>query len=492
MSDPKTPKETPENQVSDTDQAPETLETEADGPQKDQIEDAEIIDEKPAESAEAEPLEDAAPEETAAEETAQDTDTPDDDSRATEETEAVETDTPDTTEADSKPDEDTQQAETPEDVVSEADRAEEPPAEPEPAPEPAAAAPQPQVVEKKGGFMGPFLGGVVAAGLGFGLCFYLVDQGILASGDPDAFAAERAQITSLEGQISTLQSEIAAMLEAGSEDPRVGAVIGSVESVEAALTQIQGEVGTVQSEISLQSDILANLESQMEAIAALPEGTSTADTAAMAALQATLAQQQAENETMQAQLAEMAEAAQAEMEEVRAQAGALQSETQAAVDEASNRAAIANISAALENGAPLTASLENLTVDAPEALANVAGNGVETLLDLQRQFPAAARAGLADSLKATVSDDPADRVVAFIRAQVGARSLEPREGDDPDAVLSRAQAAVSSGQLEEALSEISTLPEAGQAAMASWTGAAEARVAALAALNTLAAELNSN
>lgn len=487
MSDPKAPKETPENQVSDTDHSPETLESEADGPQKDQIEDAEIIDEKPAESAEAEPLEAAAPEEPASEQTAQDTDASDDAARATEETDAA-----DTAEADGKADTDAQQVETREDVVSEADRAEEAPAEPEPVPEPKAAAPQPVVVEKKGGFMGPFLGGVVAAGLGFGLCYYLVDQGILASGDPDAFAAERAQITGLEGQISTLQSEIAAMLEAGSEDPRVEAVIGSVESVEAALTQIQGEVGTVQSEISLQSDILANLESQMEAIAALPEGTSTADTAAMAALQATLAQQQAENETMQAQLAEMAEAAQAEMEQVRAQAGALQSETQAAVDEASNRAAIANISAALENGAPLATSLENLTVDAPEALANVSGSGVETLLDLQRQFPAAARAGLAESLKATVSDDPADRLVAFIRAQVGARSLEPREGDDPDAVLSRAQAAVSSGQLEEAISEISMLPEAGQAAMASWTGAAEARVAALAALDTLAAELNSN
>ncbi|ABV95150.1 hypothetical protein Dshi_3417 [Dinoroseobacter shibae DFL 12 = DSM 16493] len=475
MSDPKTPKDTPENQVSDTDQPQESPKPDTDTPETDQIEDAEILDEQPGEV-------DTAKDRNS--ETAQDPVEPVGETSASDET---------TSEA-ARNDTDADTAATMEETrADEIDRSHETPSsDPEPASEPQAAEPVERVVEKKGGFMGPFLGGVVAAGIGFGLCYYLVDQGILASGDPDPFAAERAQISNLENQIAAMQSEIAAAIEAGSEDPRMDAVVGSVESVETALAEIQGEVGAVQSEISAQSDILANLESQMEAIAALPEGTGSADTAAMAALQATLAQQQAENEAMQAQLAEMAAAAEAEMEQVRAQAGALQNETQAAVDAATNRAALANIAAALENGAPLAASLDNLTVEAPEALSAVSASGVETLLDLQRQFPAAARAGLAESLKATVSDDPVDRAVAFLRAQVGARSLEPREGDDPDAVLSRAQEAVSAGQLEAALAEISTLPDAGQAAMAPWIGAAEARVAALAAFDTLAAELNSN
>lgn len=473
MSDPKTPKETPEDQVSDTDRSPETPEPDTDTSQTDPIEDAEILDEKPAEVEEtAETSDDPQATDETTSDDLSDVDTP--------ETETLDTETSDT---DTMVEEPGDKTDTPDDSS---------PSEPEPAVADSAAQPTEKVVEKKGGFMGPFLGGAVAAGIGFGLCYYLVDQGILGSEDPDAFAAERAQISSLEDQISALQSDVAAALEAGSEDPRVGAVISSVESVEAALSQVQGEVGAVQSEISMQSGILANIEAQMEAIAELPAGTSTADTAAMAALQATLAQQQSENEAMQAQLAEAAAAAEAEMERVRAQAGALQSETQAAVDAATNRAAIANISAALESGAPLNSSLDNLTVDTPEALAAVSDTGVETVLDLQRQFPAAARAGLAESLKATVSDDPVDRAVSFLRAQVGARSLEAREGDDPDAILSRAQEAVTAGQLEAALAEISTLPEAGQAAMASWIGAAEARVAALSAFDTLAAELNSN
>lgn len=400
MSDPKTPKDTPENQVSDTDQPQESPKPDTDTPETDQIEDAEILDEQPGEV-------DTAKDRNS--ETAQDPVEPVGETSASDET---------TSEA-ARNDTDADTAATMEETrADEIDRSHETPSsDPEPASEPQAAEPVERVVEKKGGFMGPFLGGVVAAGIGFGLCYYLVDQGILASGDPDPFAAERAQISNLENQIAAMQSEIAAAIEAGSEDPRMDAVVGSVESVETALAEIQGEVGAVQSEISAQSDILANLESQMEAIAALPEGTGSADTAAMAALQATLAQQQAENEAMQAQLAEMAAAAEAEMEQVRAQAGALQNETQAAVDAATNRAALANIAAALENGAPLAASLDNLTVEAPEALSAVSASGVETLLDLQRQFPAAARAGLAESLKATVSDDPVDRAVAFLRAQ---------------------------------------------------------------------------
>jgi hypothetical protein len=61
----------------------------------------------------------------------------------------------------------------------------------------------------------------------------------------------------------------------------------------------------------------------------------------------------------------------------------------------------------------------------------------------------------------------------------------PREGDDPDAILSRVQAAVSSGDLETALAEISALPEGAQAEMADWIADAEARSAVTAALETV-------
>lgn len=85
-----------------------------------------------------------------------------------------------------------------------------------------------------------------------------------------------------------------------------------------------------------------------------------------------------------------------------------------------------------------------------------------------------------------------DRVSAFFRTQLGTRSLEPKEGDDPDAILSRAEAALKAGQLDTALAELAAMPEAGQPALAPWIASANARRDALAAATELSQQLNSN
>ncbi|MCB2133097.1 MAG: hypothetical protein KDE02_09510, partial [Rhodobacteraceae bacterium] len=66
------------------------------------------------------------------------------------------------------------------------------------------------------------------------------------------------------------------------------------------------------------------------------------------------------------------------------------------------------------------------------------------------------------------------------------RSLTPRAGDDPDAILSRADAALKAGDLAAAIDEIAALPEGGKAVMAEWVGLAQRRMAALAAVSALA------
>ena len=68
VSDPKTPNETPEDQVSDTDQAPESLDAEATPKQDDVIEDAEILDEQPGDAVAEEETAETAEETTEAEE----------------------------------------------------------------------------------------------------------------------------------------------------------------------------------------------------------------------------------------------------------------------------------------------------------------------------------------------------------------------------------------------------------------------------------------
>jgi hypothetical protein len=165
------------------------------------------------------------------------------------------------------------------------------------------------------------------------------------------------------------------------------------------------------------------------------------------------------------------------------EAEATRAAAEAAAAAAAREAAQTSILAALDSGEPYADFLTGL--DVPPALSGPAADGVPTLTELVDSYPEAARAALDSSIRANVDGTALDRFTAFLRVQTGARSLEPREGDDPDAILSRAEAAVRAGDLAQALTEISALPEEGQAAMADWTQSARMRLDALGAAQGL-------
>nr|WP_237398888.1 mitofilin family membrane protein [Rhodovulum sulfidophilum] len=131
-------------------------------------------------------------------------------------------------------------------------------------------------------------------------------------------------------------------------------------------------------------------------------------------------------------------------------------------------------------------------IEVPEALTAVAGKGVETLPELQDSFPAAARDALETALKEQAAGGVGDKFAAFLRSQLGVRSLTPKEGDDADAVLSRAEAALREGDLRAALSELDGLDDGARAEMAGWIDAARARADAVEAAQSLEQTLNSN
>ena len=72
------------------------------------------------------------------------------------------------------------------------------------------------------------------------------------------------------------------------------------------------------------------------------------------------------------------------------------------------------------------------------------------------------------------------------------RSLDPQEGDSPDAILSRAEAALRDGRLTDALAEIGSLPEQGRAELSDWVARAEMRQTAVAAAEQLTQSLTAN
>jgi hypothetical protein len=112
-------------------------------------------------------------------------------------------------------------------------------------------------------------------------------------------------------------------------------------------------------------------------------------------------------------------------------------------------------------------------------LAANAATGLAPKADLTEDFDVLAR----DALSAARAAGPTEEGLGgFARSLLQARSLEPREGDDPDAVLSRIAAAVRTGDLKTALTEIEALPPEAAAALSDWSAQAQTRVDAEAAL----------
>ncbi|MBY4894002.1 hypothetical protein KUL25_14680 [Rhodobacteraceae bacterium N5(2021)] len=360
-------------------------------------------------------------------------------------------------------------------------RAEEPAPVPAPTPAP--------IIEKRGpGFGALLLGGVVAAALGYGAAYF----GLVGSNDTSATDTALAEATaSIEAQQSTiaaLQAEVAAL--ASVEPPVIPEV--DLSGVEGAIAGVANDVAGVGTTIEALTGRIVALEERP-----IFTGEVSADTAAMTeavqALEARMAAEQAAaaEAVAQAAAAQAEAAAEAQAAAEAAEAAIAEAEAQAAAEAAAaqTEAALSRVRAAMAAGGPFADALAELPGEAPAALAAAAETGVPTLEDLAAAFPGAARAALPIALRETAGDSATDRAAAFLLGQIGGRSVEPREGTDPDAVLSRAEAAVAAGDLDTALSEIAALPEGAQAMLDDWVDQVETRVAADAALAELSATL---
>ncbi|MDV4144694.1 hypothetical protein [Shimia sp. FJ5] len=332
----------------------------------------------------------------------------------------------------------------------------------EAAPEETPAEEQPQPADaKRGGFVPTVIGGVVAAGIGFGAATYMQSQGLLLGADEDALAAIDARIAAQQEEIDGLR--------AGQGD-----IAANAESAVAASTDAKA--------------LEARIDGLSERVESVAQHVIT--------LGARLTE--AEKRPMSDGLSASAiEAYEREVEELRAQVAAQleEAETLKANSEQTARstlvqAALTRVMAALDSGASYEAALIDLAnasgESVPAALADPAADGVPTLPALIDAFPDAARAALAEARKDQSAEDTGSRIGAFLKAQLGARSVTPKEGDDPDAILSRAEAALKGGKIDEALAEIDALPQESKAQMASWRESAEIRAAALAAAEALA------
>ena len=328
--------------------------------------------------------------------------------------------------------------------------------------------------EAKRGFMPVFLGGLVAAVLGFGVARTEIFDAML----PDSWQLARgADVHALSSRMDSQTQDVAnlsgevASIAVPDMTPLESGIAGNSASIEA----IQAMLGSLSTDIMAVDSRLTTLEKQP-----ISQGVS----------QAAIDAYERELQDIQSAVATQ----RSEIESLLSDAQAMEQNAELTAQDALARAALTRVLSAIDSGAPFDAALDDLVsvtgTTPPGGLIAVAQRGVTPLIQLQNRFPEAARA----ALLAARQDDPdaENGVVAFFSRQLGARSVAPREGSDPDAVLSRAEASLKEGRLNDALAEIETLPPAATSALSDWVAMAEARRAAQDAAETLAQSLNSN
>ena len=316
------------------------------------------------------------------------------------------------------------------------------------------------------GFLPLLLGGVVAGAIGYGVATYFP----MNDGSVDVSVQMQAQAD----QLAALEAKLA-------DIPAV-----DLSGVEAQIASVGDQAAALSGAIDTN---FADLDARLTEVEKRPGADGTLSDTALAAYQRELEQLRADLEIQQATVMSTVAQAETDLAAARAEAEALEQEALASAEAAASRAALNRVSTAIETGAPFADALGDLGGDLPTALSSAAENGVATTAELTSDFPAAARAALATARAEGVSDESGG-LGGFLRNQFDVRSTAPQEGSSPDAVLSRAEAAIKEGRVADALAEIEALPEVARAEMTDWTAQATERADVLDAVATLSETYN--
>jgi hypothetical protein len=342
------------------------------------------------------------------------------------------------------------------------------------------AAPRPAPPPARGaGVVTMLTGGILAAVIGFGAARFVIPEGWpfgpVSQATRDLTAAlndQAARLDALSGRVDANGQTAAAARDTARAAQNDGAEVAAqltarIDEIDARLAPLQEAAARIDT-----------FDQRLTALERQPSGDGSASKAAIESFQREL------DDLRQMLEAERARNAAAEAE-AEARAKAVAERAEALSKQAARDAAFAQLSQVLASGGSLTgavAALKGAGVAVPDALDAHAAEGVATLESLQKGFAEPARAALA----AAADQVGTGQIGAFLRAWFGVRSLTPRAGDSPDAILSRAEAAVGAGDLAGAIAELNTLPPAAHAAMADWIKAATARHAVVEAAATMA------
>lgn len=416
-----------------------------------------------------------------------------------------------------------------------------------PAP-PAAGEPPPPTRGRRrgGGFFAGLLGGLIVSGAAAGVGYYFYAPAFdLAEANASRLPAIEAHTQRIESRAQRQDSAIAGLdkrvgaLEGASPDAAIAAVEKRVAALQAAIDPIDKRLGQLQMANDGIDKRVAALQAANDAVdkrlGALQSGKpgepprTAAETQSvqtltgeMKDLRSNVDAARAQIPSLQARVAKLESAPQAaavdlssvtaRLDKIDAQLAATRNETQASLERAAasdNPAAVAiltdSLRGMLDRGQPFPtelAALERLGVD-PAKLAPLKAvvNGASTDSALAADFQSVRSKVLAAAAPPNASTtEPGtppktegeagysallDRVVSHLSNLVQVRKLNEAAGKGPQALASQIETDSQHGDVSGALAAYAELPEPSREAASAWASAAEKKLAAEEAVQSI-------
>ena len=292
----------------------------------------------------------------------------------------------------------------------------------------------------------------------------------------------------LEDNLKKLSAQVAVLED---NDPKKNR-IGILEVVNPALVKLESNLTELSALQAKQSEMFNRRIETLES----GSSASLVSSAETEAYQQAFLKIQADLESQRIQINKIFDDLRTQAQEVKRQKKVEEQNANEIAKSALTSSALGKIQALVESGLgyqTILAKLSRFTdLSLSPAIVDNAESGVASLKFLQNQFPAAARTALKKIRNEEVVSENQGVVWSFIKAQLGFRSLTPQMGISADAVLSRAQAAVSDGDISAALIEVKTLTDVGQTVLKEWSLAAEIRIRVLEELAKISDNLITN
>lgn len=337
---------------------------------------------------------------------------------------------------------------------------------------------------RSGGGLGMVVSGVLGAVIALGGAYALQAGGFLPApgvGSSDPVAPVVSQVDALSNRLDALTQQVS---ESGSQSGSAipVEVTDRLDRLEADLA----EAGTSSGGESGDPAVLAALEDRLAGLegrlAELGDGnTAGADPelaaqmnelrAAQGGLQAAIAELQSSADMLTGKITDLEQ----DQQELSTQLDAPSRQIDLA-----RAIAAAGLKSAIDRGGSFMSELEAFASVAPEdpavaELRDLAARGVPSRATLVAGFSDAASEAIAAADPGDPEAGLVDRLMSSAMSVVKVRRVGDVEGDSAEAIVARAEERLLNGDLDAALAEWNTLPEASRAATADYSDALAAR-----------------